>query len=187
MGYPELAQTLRREGDEKAQKLRQAAQAQAARLQQECAERLAQMRARYARQQRLAEQAQRRTVLAEGERAATLVRLKAEQQLAARLYTVALDCLPELAGGRTGALFDGLAAELPLYDWERVRVNPADAARARELFPRASVEPDPEITQGILAFAEKGRIRIDNTLAKRLERAWPVLVPHLMDTIRHET
>jgi V/A-type H+-transporting ATPase subunit E len=32
-------------------------------------------------------------------------------------------------------------------------------------------------------IAEGGRVRVDNTLEKRLERAWPELLPRLLNAI----
>lgn len=77
-------------------------------------------------------------------------------------------------------MFNRLAAELPPAAWETVRVNPTDGELAGHLFPTALIEPDPAISGGMEALAEEGRIRVVNTLEKRLERGWPELFPDLL-------
>ena len=78
-------------------------------------------------------------------------------------------------------IFSLLAAELPPIGWETLRVNPTDAEIAADLFPRARIVPDTAICGGMEALAEEGRIRIINTLEKRLERVWPELLPALIE------
>jgi len=78
-------------------------------------------------------------------------------------------------------VFSRLAAELPPIAWETLRVNPADAEVATRLFPRARIVPDSAICGGMEALAEEGRIRVINTLEKRLERVWPELLPALIE------
>lgn len=61
-----------------------------------------------------------------------------------------------------------------------MRVNPADGERAAVLFPGARIETDPAISGGMEAITEGGRMRVVNTLEKRLARGWPDILPHLL-------
>lgn len=186
MGYRELIDSLRRGGEEKVQAIRQATEAEAARIEAEHAARIEALRDAYARRQQAAMAAQARDLLAEAEREGGMVRLEAENVLAGRLYLVARALLAELREQEGAGLFAALAAELLPCQWETVRVNPADAELAKVRFPQARIESDDGITGGLEVAAEGGRVRIDNTLEKRLERGWPELLPRLMNAITAE-
>jgi hypothetical protein len=93
--------------------------------------------------------------------------------LAERLHGLALAELPHLRAQNPERLFSALAAELPALAWQKVRVNPADDALARQHFPQAHVECDTQISGGMETEAEGGRIRVNNTLEARLETVWP--------------
>jgi V/A-type H+-transporting ATPase subunit E len=72
-----------------------------------------------------------------------------------------------------------MAAELPA-DWKTVRVNSEDAGIAREHFPEAGIITDDSISGGMDVMTEDAKIRVINTLEKRLERAWGDVLPHIM-------
>jgi V/A-type H+/Na+-transporting ATPase subunit E len=99
---------------------------------------------------------------------------------------VARAFLAELRDNGDAELFAALEAELLPCQWETVRVNPADAELAEVRFPGARIETDGGITGGLEVAADGGRVRIDNTLEKRLERGWPELLPRLMNAITRE-
>ena len=122
-------------------------------------------------------------ILAEAERQAALIKLEAEQALAGRLYTLAHGTLARLRDDHYAELFAALVAELLPCRWETVRVNPADSELAQASFPGAAIETDDGITGGMEVSAEGGRVRVDNTLDKRLERAWPELLPRLLNAV----
>lgn len=183
MGYRELTDALRSEGVEKMQQIRQAAEAEADRIRGEAAARIKKLQADYGRRQESATAAETGIILAEAERLAARIKLEAENVLAGRLYTLAHGTLTQLRDDRYADLFAALVEELlPCY-WQVVRVNPADSALAEAAFPGAAIETDNGITGGLEVIAEGGRVRIDNTLEKRLERAWAELLPRLLNAI----
>lgn len=182
MGSEELLAALRREGDKKAKLIRETAEAEAGRLKDEAAERLALLGEKYAREREQAVAAQERGLLAEAERTARRMRLAGTERLAQRLYALALKLLPTLCEG-DGDCFARLARELPSREWERVRVSPADRERAEALFPGAGIEAEPAISGGLEAWSEDGELQVVNTLEKRLERAWPELLPLLLKEV----
>lgn len=108
------------------------------------------------------------------------VRTAAVLALAERLRMLAGVELIRLRDTAADRLFDALARELPQRRWQRVRVNPADAAVAARHFPGAAVDADPAVSGGMAVECEDGRIRIDNTLETRLEIAWPDVLPRLV-------
>jgi V/A-type H+-transporting ATPase subunit E len=106
-------------------------------------------------------------------------------KLAERLQEVARRLLPRLRTADYLALFDWLVAELPPADWASVRVNPADGELAAAAFPATRLVVDPAIAGGLEVLAEEGRIQVTNTLEKRLERAWPGLLPALLGDLEN--
>ncbi len=143
---------------------------------------------RLATAQQVAAEAQRteQAAIAAAEREGGDIRVSARIALAERLHGLALAELPHLRAQAAEKLFSALAAELPALAWQKVRVNPADEALARQHFPQAQVECDTAISGGMETEAEGGRIRVNNTLEARLETFWPELVSGLIATILAE-
>jgi V/A-type H+/Na+-transporting ATPase subunit E len=186
MGYRELIDSLRCEGEEKLQAIRLTTETEIARLEAESAARIEALRDQYARRQDAAAAAEIKTLLTEADRQQALIRLEAKNVLAGRLYRAAQGSLTGLRNEGYPELFAALAAELLPCPWETVRVNPADAMQARLLFPGARIETDPGMAGGLEVAAYGGKLRIDNTLEKRLEREWPEILPQLMNAISKE-
>jgi vacuolar-type H+-ATPase subunit E/Vma4 len=124
---------------------------------------------------------------AAAEREARDTRMSARIALAERLHSLALAELPNLRAQDPEKLFSALAAELPAVEWQKIRVNPADDAFARQRFPQARIECDARISGGMEMEAEGGRIRVNNTLETRLETAWPEMLSGLIAAIVPET
>jgi len=143
---------------------------------------------RLATEKQTAATAQRieQAAVAAAEHEAQDIRMSAAIALAARLHGLALAVLPDLRAQNPQRLFSALAAELPARAWQKVRVNPADEALARQHFPQAHVECDPQISGGIETEAEDGRIRVSNTLEARLEALWPELLSGLITALLPE-
>jgi V/A-type H+/Na+-transporting ATPase subunit E len=179
MGYHELIASLRREGEEKADEIRRMAIAEADRIKGESAAEMQALRDGYARRRAEAVAAEEGRLVADSRRQAERIRLHAEATLVERLYGVALDSLAELRDERYAGQFARLVGELLPCAWETVRVNPADAALARSHFPCARIEQDSAISGGVRVSGEGGRLTIDNTFEKRLERCWPELAANV--------
>jgi V/A-type H+/Na+-transporting ATPase subunit E len=181
MGSEELLAALRSEAEEKTRIIRQEAAAETARLKAEAAAGLARLGEKLLQEQARTIAAEESAILAEAERSARRTRLAAAEKLAEKLYELARKLLPRLREKEYPRIFSLLAAELPPIEWQTLRVNPADAERAADLFPRALIVPDSAICGGMEALADEGRIRVINTLEKRLERGWPELLPVLIE------
>jgi V/A-type H+-transporting ATPase subunit E len=186
MGATELIEALRSEGEKKALEIRRETEAEIARLRVDASARLDRLRQEYGREQLAASALAERAILAEAERKERLTRLAAENKLAERLHAMARSSLPQLRNREYDRTFSLLAAELPASAWETVRVNPADTERATGLFAAATIMADGSISGGMESTAAGGRLRIVNTLEKRLERGWPELLPELFREIGKE-
>lgn len=180
MARPALIDSLRDQAARDLEAVWEEVRAQAEHHRAELAAALEQQRARLdaasaAEARRLEEEGE-----AEAERRAREVRAGAAIALAERLLGLAQAVLPQLRGESAERLFDSLVREVPPCRWQRVRVNPADAALAARHYPGADVAVDPAISGGMELECEDGRIRISNTLETRLATAWPDVLPALI-------
>lgn len=186
MGHESLLQALRRKGEEKAREIWERAEVEAARLRAEAARQIKERRSRAGREQAEAAAEVSRSLRREAERQVQALRLEVRNVLADRLHQAAKETLVQLRGRNYPELYATLAEELPPFSWSRVRVNPADEDLARKYFPEAEIVCDPNISAGMEVEGDQGRIRLDNTLEKRLERAWERILPALLEDLFRE-
>lgn len=183
MGCKELIEALRREGEEKVRAIWQEAEAEAGKIRADDEERIKRMQEEYSRMQASAIKERIDPILSEAKQKADAIRLAAEKDMSVRLYLLALSVLSDLRDEGYSDIFRLLVKELPLYKWERVKVNPKDETISRKYFPDAEVITDNSITGGLEVQAKDGGIRISNTFERRLERAWMEILPVLMRDI----
>lgn len=119
-------------------------------------------------------------IIAEAEKDARRISIETNVVLAERLYKISNSFLPSLRKKGYDGVFRNLAAELPMLPWKKIRVNPEDSGIAGNLFPDSEIVPDKLITGGIDAATDEGKVRVVNTLEKRLERAWEDIIPDLL-------
>ncbi|HAK59322.1 MAG TPA: hypothetical protein DCO77_02920 [Nitrospiraceae bacterium] len=180
MGSRELIESLRKAADEKIQAIQQDAETETRKIKAEAVRRKDELRQDYARVQSAEAEEYGRARLAEANSRARALRLAAEQALAQRLQAAARSSLHSLRGTGYPGIFAALAQELPPLAWDSVRVNPEDVGLAKKQFPNAEIVADEEISGGMDAAAEGGRVRVVNTFEKRLERMWMHMLPALM-------
>ncbi len=184
MTQQELEAALRREGERKTEVIWQTAEAEAEQLRRATAQRIENLRqAEAARRQRQIS-AGHEAELSAARRQAQSCRLRAEAKLAERLRSLAHRLLPELATAGGERLFRALAAELPAYPWRRIKVNPRDTDLAAGTFAGAEILTSAGLSAGLEVESADARIRIINSLEKRLEHLWPVLLPELLKELR---
>ncbi|MDI6801936.1 MAG: V-type ATP synthase subunit E [Thermodesulfovibrionales bacterium] len=183
MGYKELIEALRREGDEKARAILQEAEAEAEKIIVAAAERIKRMQEEYNLMQVSTINDQTDPILSEAEQKADATRLAAEKDISVRLYHLAVSILNNLRDEGYPDVFRLLVKELPSCKWEIVKVNPQDEKIAREYLPDSGIIIDSSITGGLEVQVKAGKIRIANTFEKRLERAWIEVLPGLMRDI----
>ncbi len=177
MRYAALIEELRRQAATEKQAIWQAAEAEAAAYRVAAEQRWARERATLEEQQRAASVTRARAIRLAAEQEGRQAKAEAEMALAERLYQLARRVMPVLQDEVRGEMFVRLARELPERPWARVHVNPSDLAWAREFFPLAEVVADGDITGGVEALDRQGGLRVINTLEKRLERGWPLILP----------
>ena len=186
MGCGELIDSLRSIAGEKVLALQRESELEAERIRADASGRVARMRAEFA--EKLSGEAARtiaRACAEAGARARTL-RLAAEHKLAKRLLLAGVASLQHLRTMDYEANFARMTQELPVLAWKIVRVHPDDGDRARSYFPEAKIIFDNDITGGVDVMTEGEGIRVVNTLEKRLERAWPDMLPDLIAEARRE-
>ncbi len=186
MGYLDLMNALRDKGEEKAATLWLHVEAEAQRLRAEAANRVEATKVEQARAQVRAQASLTKGIRMEAERTERHMWSAAKSQLAERCYQLARQSLADLRNPENDRVLRALADELPEEAWEEVRVHPVDRDRAVRLFPGARVLTDPDISGGLEVVGRKGRLRVRNTLDKRLERAWPDLLPAILCKVEEE-
>lgn len=181
MGCEELIESLRQEGEEKTRRVWREAEEEAGKIRAAFSISLNALQCDDAVKRAAKEEAGK--VLIEAETSAKMIRLTSENSLSARLYSLAAASLGLLREDRSKDVFIRLVHELPNVRWQRVRVNPDDSAKAKEVFPGVEVGAVKDITGGIEAEADEGNVRVVNTFEKRLERSWPQMLPDLLADI----
>lgn len=179
-----LITELRRQGEAEKQAIWQAVEAEAAVYRRNAEQRWASEQDAAEEERRLAAEARAREIRLAAEQEGRQRQGQAEIELAERLYHLARRVMPVLQDEVRGEMFVRLARELPARTWERVHVNPSDLAWAREFFPQAEVVADGDITGGVEALDREGGLRVINTLEKRLERGWPLILPAIFAELR---
>lgn len=180
MGSRELLAALNLRGEHKAREIWRRAEREAQQLRTEAEEQLAREAGRLREDERRTAQELIREAELDAERTARRRRVEVKHALVERLHQEARAGLKAVRGEAYEELFAALVAELPPLTWERVRVNAADRALARKYLAAAEIETDATIVGGLQVRDVTGRIQVDNTLEKRLERAWGALVPVLL-------
>ncbi len=118
--------------------------------------------------------------LSEAEKKARLISIEEDLRLSERLYRISQSSLSKLRDRDYQSSFRDMAEELPPLAWKSVRVNPEDARLAQEHFPEAGIVADDSISGGMDVMTDDGKIRVINTLEKRLERVWTDILPHII-------
>ena len=184
MGRRELLEALQRDGREKVAAITGQRAEQKERLRAEIASKIVVLQQKHEVQRELLCSGRQRQLLAKADREAALIRLRAEHALGLRLHERARNFLPQLYADDAERLFPLLAAELPALPWQTIWTTPAAISAAAALFPTATIVADPELTGGIKAALAEDILTVDNTLATRLEKLWPDLLPQLMAELR---
>jgi V/A-type H+-transporting ATPase subunit E len=183
MGCKELIESLRRAADERIKLIWQETEGEAERVKEEVTHKLDQLRENCSRTESLAVTAAQVSAVSEAKNRSRTYLLKAEKALSDRLFSVARSSLPRLRDSDYREVFGKMAGELPPLAWRMVRVNPEDVGLAKSIFNGADIIPDKTIAGGVDAMTDGGKIRVNNTFEKRLERAWVEMLPELLKEI----
>lgn len=184
MAESELIKALRQRGEERIKNLWEEAQNEAGRLRDEMNGRLNKVRSDIHRHLGRQSEQRKDIALLDARTEAQRLQLENERQLVERCLRLAKEELSALAERERRALLRKLAEETPNADWRSVRVSPEDTDVAKECFTNVEIVPDSTIGAGFVVANEDERIVVDNTLETRLYRAWPQLLPELLNAIR---
>ena len=184
MGVAELETALRHEGEVRAREFWRQSEAAVDARRREIEAKLDRLCAEAGRTLQAAEKGLRNKLLFEARARATACRLHAEAAMEARLLDLAGRVLIDMAGTSRGAVWQALSSEIPDYQWTNLTVHPVDLELARETFPSAAIACAEAIGGGLVAHDAEDTVRIDNSLPRRLLRAWPDLLPNLMKDLR---
>jgi V/A-type H+-transporting ATPase subunit E len=184
LGLEELLNTLRINEQKQIDDIWQQAKAEAESIRKQVADAITDITRAHEDQLASACQKSIRSILAESEKKAGMKKLYAYQDLDRVLHLTAIRQLPLLRQTLDyKTVFELLVNELPEVDWERIAVNPADVDLAVKFFRRDIVSPDESISGGLIAVNRDGRILVNNSFEKRLERKWPYILPEMIKYI----
>jgi vacuolar-type H+-ATPase subunit E/Vma4 len=186
MGYQELIDSLKKEGEKKAQAIREETRAEADRITSETEGKIKQLREEFRKKETDLIMKQENDVFSSAETRSRSIRLSVEESLSARLFELAGSMLHELRDERYTAVFASLVKELPSSAWTEALVNQDDVSMTLVHFPGIHIIGDNRISGGIDVSAENSRQRIINTFEKRLERAWEEMHTFLIHEVRKE-
>jgi vacuolar-type H+-ATPase subunit E/Vma4 len=127
-----------------------------------------------------------RTIISEAETKAIEIKLMALDSLRKSLFEAAAKQLHNLRNDDYEMIFEKLVQELPEQNWETINVNPDDASMAGNFFNNCAIQTDPAISGGLVALSADGKIVVNNTFGKRLERSWSTLFPAIVRELETE-
>ncbi len=186
MGLEELINTLKKNEQKQIDDIWQQTRAEADSIRKQVAEAIAKITEEHADQLASACRKSVRVIVAEADMKARKKKLFAYQGLDELLHATAINQLPKLREHGYENVFAQLAKELPDSQWEKIIVNPSDVDLAAKFFDKNIVHPDTAIVGGLIAVNAGGRLVVDNTFEKRLERQWSHILPELIKRIEEK-
>ena len=180
MNCEELIESLWKEAEKKIGAIIRETGEEESKIEKEALLRISRLREESQRRCSSASRKRTEEVISEAEKKARLVIIAEDLKLSERLYRISHASLRRLRNRGYEVFFKNMAAEIPPHPWKTVRVNPEDVGIARKHFPGAVIITDEGISGGMDVMTGDGKIRVINTLEKRLERAWGDILPRLM-------
>ena len=183
MGYSELVTALKQKEEAKVESVWKVAREEAKKIEKDTALRLDEIQSQAASAGALKDKSSQKSILAKAHQKASDMRALAMQKLADDIENIGLKILPLLREDNYEKLFIILTKELPTIAWEEIRVNPADELLAKRFFPDETIVCDSTIVGGLEVSSNDGRLRIVNTLEKRLEKGWGSILPSIINEL----
>ena len=180
MGLEELLNTLKKNEQKQIDDIWQAAKSEAETLRKQVADATADITKNHADQLASACQKSMRSIFSETEVKAREKKLFAYQAFDQALQNAAIKQLPALREQNYEKVFANLVNELPESQWEKIVVNPADLELAAKFFAANIIHSDSAISGGLIAVTTNGKIIVDNSFEKRLERKWFQILPSII-------
>jgi vacuolar-type H+-ATPase subunit E/Vma4 len=189
LGLDELINTLKKNEQKQIGDIWQTAESEAGTIRTQVAEAIADITKIHAEQLESACQKSMRAIFSETEIKTREKKLFAYQALDQALRNAAVKQLAALREQNYEKVFANLVSELPERQWGKIVVNPADLELSAKFFNENSIKADPAVSGGLIALTADGKIIVDNTFEKRLERKWLHILPQLIAELekRYET
>ena len=184
MGLDELLHTLRTNEQKQIEDIWQQARAEAESVHKDVTDAVARITQEHKDQLTAACQKSVNAILAESEKKTREKKLSVYQDLNETLYQTAVKLLPELRLLDYENIFTELVNELPDMKWEKIIVNPSDIILSARFFVEDVIVTDDSVGGGLIAICAKGKIVVNNTFEKRLERKWAYLLPELIQDLK---
>jgi V/A-type H+-transporting ATPase subunit E len=184
MGHDELLADLQKKGDEQVREIWQNAEDEVNERKAHASQKLEEKNSSLKQKETSACDEERMAVLISASKNTNQILMNAEQQLAKRLYALAQKSIKMLRDQKYASVFTALAGELPDCLWDEVIVHPDDRKQAETVFKKAGIITDKNISGGFKVIGNHKTFFINNTFEKRLERAWPVLLPQLIKQVK---
>ena len=186
MGLEELLNTLKKNEQKQIDDIWSGARAEADIIRNQVTQEIAKNSREHEDQLTSACQKSVRSIFSEADIKARGKKLYAYQKLEKALYEIALSQIFRLRESKYKEVFTTLVRELPERQWDKIVVNPADVELAAKFYDSKIVQTDPGINGGIRALADHGKVLVDNTFKKRLERKWPYILPAIIKKIEEQ-
>jgi len=186
LGLEELIKTLRANQQSRIDEIWQAAKAEAASLHQQTSDAISGLTENHTDSLVCNCKKSIRTIISEAEAKAKKIKLMALDSLKNSLHEAAVEQLHYLRNEDYATIFKKLVQELPEQEWETITVNPDDISRTENVFYNCTIQTDPAISGGMVAESMNGKIIVNNTFWKRLERNWPTLFPAIVRELETE-
>lgn len=183
MALEELLNSLRKNEQTQIEDIWQQARNEADSIRRQIAEAISSISEEHAEQLAAACQRSVRNIFAESQIKAREKRLLAYLDLDRVLRAAAVKQIARLQENNREDLFEQLVGELPHAQWEKIVVSPTDLELATRFFDKNIIHTDANISGGLIAFCSEGKIVVDNTFVKRLERIWPQILPEIIRRI----
>ena len=184
MGHEELLADIQKKGDEQVREIWRQAKNEVNEIKTQAAQKIDEGKNSLRQKETSACDEERMSVLMSAGKNANQIFINAEQKLAERIYALAQTSLQMLNARNNESVFNALAHELPDCAWDEVIVHPDDRKLAKARFKENRITTDNTISGGLKAIGNHETIHINNTLEKRLERAWPLLLPQLIKHVK---
>jgi vacuolar-type H+-ATPase subunit E/Vma4 len=186
LGLEELLNTLKKNEQKQIDEIWHAAKSEAEALREQVAEAIDSITRNHNEQLSSACQKSMRSIFSETEIKARAKKLVAYQALDQALQNAAIRQLPVLREHNYELTFKELVDELPGRKWEKVMVSSADLQLAAKFFAVDIIHPDSAISGGLRAVTADGKIIVDNTFEKRLERQWFHIFPAIIAELKKQ-
>lgn len=179
MGLSQLIANLQENKQHRVDEIWRQAREQAVKIQREADESIMEYNRVYEQRREQLLKTEHDLIVGPIQKQVEIMHLLAINNLAATLERLAGELLPNLRTTAYAETFANLRNEIPLLHWQQVVVNPDDAGLAAAVFPGIEILTDQAIAGGFIIKTADDAVVIDNTLEKRLENAWPFLLPRI--------